>query len=187
LAAILMLAFGFGRSDFAALWRRLVALVIAVGTAVKTNSQRAATKTILQDMTAIYASYQQETGAAPSNVSTLVVNVMAMPQFKKAMNALPPSTLQASNVNDGFGTALTLVPASATPYSSGTAYSAGTVVFNAGIIYLCTAQTTPGDAPPDTAHWHAFTSAQLAKVPFFVSAGPDGQFGTTDDIYSFDP
>jgi len=100
----------------------LVAVVIAVGSSVKTKGQVSQTKIILKGLTAIYESYllegataQTTTGAGP--VNTLITNALQMPALKRAVSALPQSAIQNTGtlaapvyqVNDGFGNAIQFV------------------------------------------------------------------------------
>ena len=51
----------------------------------------------------------------------------------------------------GYGAALSPYPA-ASAYAGGTTYSAGQIVTNGGLTYVCIATTT-GNAPPNTTYW----------------------------------
>ncbi len=86
----------------------LASVVIAVGVAVKTNSQRAQTKVTLKALMTLYNSYVQETGTTAASTDTNPANFISiarqMPQCAKAINALSAAINPSnSTVVDGFG------------------------------------------------------------------------------------
>lgn len=82
-------------------------------------------------------------------------------------------------------------------YNAGTAYTPGKAVSNAGVNYVCIANTT-GNAPPNATYWHPLTS-DIYEIPTpyvvagdFDLTGSDGQFTlkfaqTGDVIYIAHP
>ncbi len=70
----------------------------------------------------------------------------------------------------GYGAALSPYPA-ASAYAGGTTYSAGQIVTNGGLTYVCIATTT-GNAPPNTTYWLQITYPPAGNTIGAFSAFP---------------
>jgi prepilin-type N-terminal cleavage/methylation domain-containing protein len=97
---------------------------------------------------------------------------------------------------DAFGNPIIFVPSAgmnvAAPYSATESYKQGRIVINSAKLYR-SIKATGGTPTTDTNVWEELPPAYNAVVtsperrPYFVSAGPDGDFRTPDDnVYSFE-
>jgi prepilin-type N-terminal cleavage/methylation domain-containing protein len=94
-------------------------------------------------------------------------------------------------VLDAWNNPIIFVPASGLrlgePWNVTTEYNEGDYVVHNGNSYRCLDRVT-GSVPPNPLHWQpANAVVSPTNRPFFVSAGPDGDFSrANDNLYSFE-